>query len=178
MMERVPEVVFITLGVPRARAKELGMLGCGLQLDDAGEYHWREATITLDLGRWEVTTFLRVEGIPFTHIPGFQETARITFLQMETYINKFKGIKEFLALFRRNKFLRLGRKAYLDPWELNSQDSYVLRMSDEDFLRYYIADPRGQLLASEITSRHALHTPVLRGVVPPGLPDPEVSGWI
>lgn len=178
MMERVPETVFLTLGIPRSQAAELGMLGCGLQLGDSGEYLWREATITVDLGRREVATFLRVNGIPFTLIPNHRNTARISFVQMETFIAKVAGIRDFLSLHRRNKFLRLGRRAYLEPWELTSRDSFLIRMSDEDFLRYYIADPRGQLMASEITSRTCLHSPLLKGAVPPGLPDPARGGWI
>jgi hypothetical protein len=178
MMERVPETVFLTLGIPRSLAASLGMLGCGLQLGDSGEYSWREATITLDLGFREVSTFLKVNGIPFTIIPNHRNTARISFVQMQTYISKVTGIREFLSLHRRNKFLRLGRKAHLEPWELDSRDSFLIRMSDEDFLRYYITDPRGQLLSSEITSRMVLHSPILRASSPPGLPDPAKGDWI
>jgi len=177
-MDRVPETVFLTLGIPRYQASELGMLGCGLQLDDSGEYLWREATITLDLSCKEVLIFLKVNGIPFTLIPNIRNTARISFMQMETFISKVTGIREFLRAHQRNKFLRLGSKAYLEPWELNSQEAFRIGMSDEDFATYYIPDPRGRLLNTEVTLRCSLHSPLLKGTNPPGLPDPAKGDWI
>jgi len=174
----IPETVFLTLGIPRSRAREFGMSGCGLQLDPSGEYAWREATITLDTSLEEVQVFLRVNDIPFTIIPNIRNTARITFPQMQLFISKIAGIREFLESFRRNKFLRLGRKSYSSPWELNSRDAFLLGMSDEEFSRYYITDPRGRLLSSEVSSRTCLHSPVLRAEEPLGLPDPVAGGWI
>lgn len=179
MMDAIPEMVFLTLGVSRAEAARCGMVGCGLQLNPSTyDYMWAETTFALDLGRAEVRCFLTINGIPFSPIPGIEDIARIPFLLMETYLNKFQGIKDYLDHYRRNRFLRLGSRCYLEPWELNSRDAFLLGMSDEEFLRHYVVDPRGVPTSSMISRRLSLHSPVLTREEPEGLPVPRQGGWI
>jgi len=180
-MERVPIEVFQFLGVNRETAHQMGMLGCGLQLNETGDYDWSELTITLSPDKEEVLLFLTVEGIPFTAIPGHvSRYIRIGILQFEEYIKYYLSIREFLMRFRKYRYLRLGRRAHLPAWQLTCQEVALIRLSDEDFDRNYISDPRRSLTFSESLRGGYLHTPVLR----PGcegvrnLPGPRTGGWI
>jgi hypothetical protein len=177
-MDRVPFPVFEFLGCTREQAQELGMVGCGLQLADSGEYSWRDTTCTLDLGKDSVKIFLFIEGIPFDKMPEKQAYARVRLLHMEEYVKYYSSIEEFLQLYRRNRFLRLGSRARLDPWELDSHDSFILRMDDQTFNECFISDPRGRISYSRIVnSEETLHKPFMIRK-PDGLPDPGLGGWI
>jgi hypothetical protein len=179
MMDKIPEMVFLTLGVSRSQAAQRGMVGCGLQLNPSTyDYMWAETTFAMDFGRAEVRIFLTINGIPFSPLPGNGGIVRIPFLQMETYLSRYQGIKDFLDSYRKNRFLRLGSRSFLEPWELNSRDAFLLGMSNEEFLRYYVVDPRGAPTSSMVTNQLPLHSPVLLGSDPEGLPVPQESGWI
>jgi len=177
-MDRVPGLVFEFLGTTRGTAHEMGMVGCGLQLDPSGEYSWRDTTCTLDLKKDEVKVFLTIEGIPFSSLPEHQGYARVSLLHMEEYCHYFSSIQEFLVLYRRNRFLRLGSRARESPWNLDSRESYILRMDDSVFMTHFVADPRGHLPYSQIIStNNTLHDPIMLRK-PDGLPDPGLGGWI
>jgi len=155
----------------------MGMIGCGLQLDDTGDYAWGETTISLDLGKPQVCIFLKTKKIPFSTLPGMCSIARIPTLTMLEYITCYPVILSFMENHRKNKFLRLGHRAFLDPWDLDSHDSFKLLMSDEEFSSSFIVDPRGQPLLSEIASRVGRHSPKQFRPVQ-GLPDPGLGSWI
>jgi len=175
---RVPTTVFLVLGISRATAHSIGMIGCGLQLDDSMEYDWRETTVTLDLGNPHVCVFLRIKKIDFSTIPsGPPLIARVPILVMEEYVKCYFTIKSFLEDYRRNRFLRLGSRAFLDPWDLDSRDAFMLRLSDSSFEESFISDPRGQLLHSEIASKVGRFPPKQFREVP-GIPDPGMGSWI
>lgn len=176
-MERVPNLVFSFLGIDRGTAHNMGMVGCGLQLDDTGEYSWKDTTATLDLGKDQVKIFLTIEGIPFSGIPSKDGYARVSLLHMEQYCEYYSSIQEFLELYRKNRFLRLGRRARLPPWSLNSRDAFILRMEDNAFLTHFVPDPRGRVPHSRISSDDVLHEPLMLEL-PDGLPSPGRGGWI
>lgn len=154
------------------------MIGCGLQLDDHGEYSWRETTATLSLNKEEVKLFLEIEKISYSHHPSGGSLVRVSLLQMKEYIEYFPSIQEFLLNHRKNRFLRLGRRSRLPAWELDSHDAYLINMRDSDFENHYIADPRGQLsFAQSLNAQAYLHEPFMK-TIPQGLPSPGESGWI
>lgn len=177
-MDRVPGLVFEFLGCSRGTAQQMGMVGCGLQLTESGEFSWRDTTCTLDLEKDSVKIFLIIEGIPFNDIPEKQGYARVSLLHMEEYSKYFSSIQDFLVLYRRNRFRRLGRRARLPPWKLDSRDSYILRMQESTFNTCFIADPRERLSHSQIISTDdTLHDPIMLSS-PGGLPDPGRGDWI
>jgi len=176
-MDRVPTVVFEVLGISREHAHHVGMVGCGLQLTDQGEYSWRDTTCTLNLEKDQVKVFLTIEGIPFDSPPGYGGYARIPILRMEEYCKYFPSIQEFLELYRKNRFLRLGKRARLPPWELDSHDSFILRMEESAFKTHFVCDPRGHIPHSRIALGETLHNPIMLEK-PDGLPDPGLGGWI
>lgn len=176
-LERVPTTVFLVLGISRQDAHSMGMIGCGLQLDDTGDFAWSETSVSLDLGLPQVCIFLKTKKIPFSVLPGVSHVARIPIKLMLEYIVVYPTITSFMECHRRNKFLRLGHKAFLDPWDLDSHDSFKLLMSDDDFNSSFITDPRGPPLHSEIAARRGRHSPKQFRPVQ-GLPDPGVGSWI
>jgi len=155
----------------------MGMVGCGMQLDDSGEYAWSETTVSLSLGMPQVCVFLKTKKIAFSEIPGMSSIARIPIKLALEYISVYPLILSFLERFRKNRFLRLGHRAFLDPWDLDSRDSFILTMSEEDFKSSFIEDPRGPPLLSEISSGIGRHSPKLFRNIP-GLPDPGQGSWI
>jgi hypothetical protein len=177
MMERVPNTVFSFLGISRETAHSLGMVGCGLQLNNSGEYSWKDTTITLDLGKDQVKIFLTIEGIPFDSPPGMGGYARISILHMEQYAQYYSSIQEFLELYRKNRFLRLGRRARLPPWELDSRDAYIIRMEASAFSTHFVCDPRGHIPHSRIALGDTLHDPIMVGTLE-DMPVPGRGGWI
>jgi hypothetical protein len=177
VLSRVPTTVFLFLGVSRQDAHKMGMIGCGLQLDNTGEFAWGETTISLNLEIPEVCVFLRTRKIPFSTLVENNLVARIPILEMVEYAKRFGDVVEFLRLHAKNKYLRLGSRAFLDPWDLDSRDSFLLRMNDEEFASSFISDPRGRPLLAEVTSRNGRHSPKQVRAVP-GLPDPGRGSWI
>jgi len=177
VLARVPTQVFFFIGVSRQDAHTMGMIGCGIQLDSHCEYDWKEFTISLDLNNPQVCVFLRTKNIQFSLLPGRNLVARIPILFMQEYVRIYPRILSFLDNHRKNKFLRLGRRAFLDPWDLDSRDSFVLSMSNEEFSFFFISDPRGPPLASEVASRIGRHSPKLYRACP-GLPAPDMGSWI
>jgi len=173
---RIPETVFLLLGIPRSRCHVYGISGCGIQLDDSGEIDWREVTLTMSLQKRELPLFLTVRGIAFDYIPNLGGYVRLDVPTVEKFISAFDGLGEFLACFDRNKFLRLGHAAFGEPWALTTRQARLIALSDEEFDKLFIADPRGPLQVSEILRREPRHTPVLR----PGyeFSFPGVRGWI
>lgn len=173
----IPETLYIVLGVCHADLVRMGFVGFVEELNSDNEISWSESLICLDKSRREVQTFLRVQAISNTDsING--PRLRISISDARTYFNRYDDIEDFLSAFDANKYLRLGSRASLEPWELNSKDSFILRMSTDDFHRYYISDPRRTIPYSGIIRGSTLHSPVLRGSTPPGLSDPEDRGWI
>jgi hypothetical protein len=177
VLERVPTTVFLLLGVNRQDAHSMGMVGCGMQLDDEGEYAWRETTVSLDVRNSHVCIFLETKKILPLDLPNAPSFKRVPILVMEEYIKVYPNIVRFLEQYRRNRFIRLGPRAFLDPWELDSRDSFILSLDDEMFSSYFLADPRGKPLFSEAASRSGRHAPMLLRSLP-GLPDPGVGSWI
>jgi hypothetical protein len=177
-MDRIPSDVFIVLGRTRSECKALGMVGCGLQLNDIGDYAWSETTFSVSLDAPEVRVYLRVKGIPYITIPTLSSIARVNFQQMEEYIGVLPDIRKFLREYSRNRFLRLGNKASREPDSLDSRDAFLLRMSNEEFEKFYVSDPRGSLSVSSLLRGYTLHPPVLKGVEPAGLPAPGLGDWI
>jgi hypothetical protein len=176
-LERVPTTVFLFLGVSRQDAHSMGMVGCGMQLDDSGDFAWKETTVSLSLGQPQVCIFLKTKNIEFSVMPGMCNIARIPISTMLEYITVFPVIVSFIEKHRKNKFMRLGHRAFLDPWDLDSHDSFKLLMDDDAFASSFIEDPRGPPLLSEIASRIGRHSPKQFRPVP-GLPDPGQGSWI
>jgi hypothetical protein len=177
VLERVPTTVFLVLGINRQDAHSMGMVGCGLQLDDSGDYAWGETTISLSLSLPQVCIFLKTKKIPFSVLPGMCGIARIPTKLMLEYIVVYSTILSFMESHRKNKFMRLGHKAFLDPWDLDSHDSFKLLMTDEEFSSSFIEDPRGPPLLSEIAANIGRHSPKQFRAVR-GLPDPGMGSWI
>lgn len=177
MTDRIPSMVFEFLRISRELAHEVGIVGCGLQLDDQGEYSWRDTTLTLDLGKDVVKVFLTIEGIPFDSPPHWEGYARVRILHIEEYLKYYSSIQEFLESYRKNRFLRLGRRALLPPWELDSRDSFILRMEESAFKTHFICDPRERISHSGIIRGETLHEPLMVRE-PDGLPSPGLGGWI
>lgn len=178
VLQRVPDTVLLCIGVPRHIAyQRFGMRGCGLQLDDQNEFDWPSSTITVLLNQeWKL--FLKVNGKPFTDLPTGHGYARVDIPTMRQFIASHEKVKNFLDLHSANRWLRLGSGAFLEPWELDSQQAYLVDMPSSDFDRYYVSDPRGNPTFSEISRRSGRHSPVLRGPAPPGIPSPGRGGWI
>lgn len=177
VLSRVPTTVFLVLGVTRDRAYHYGMVGCGLQVDDSGEFDWAQTTVTLSPDKEEVLLFLKVRGIEYSLVPSDRKPIRVSILDFEDYMRRFASIQEFLELYRRYRYLRLGPKGFGSPWELDSREAFLIRMESNEFNRYFVTDPRGQLTYSEIARRVSRHAPTMLAV-PPGLPDPGKGGWI
>lgn len=174
----VPETVFLLAGVNRLRAKEIGMVGCGLQLNESNsEFDWRETTISLDITNPYVCIFLKTEEIPFSLLPGRSSHTRVPLLTFEKYSVEYPRIHSFMECFRNHRFLRLGSRAYLAPHELDSRDSFMLRLSDEEFKSFFITDPRGPPSMAEIARGIPRHPPKLFRSLP-GLPAPGQGSWI
>lgn len=177
VLSRVPVTVFLFLGVTRQDAYKVGMVGCGLQLADSGEFDWAETTISVNLTNDEVRVFLRTKHIPFTVSPVSSSTLRVGILDFKEYIERHSMIVDFLSTFRRNRYLRLGSRAFLDPCDLDSRDSFILGLSDKEFDASFVSDPRGPLSFSEISSRSGRHSPVQYRPIR-GLPDPGQGSWM
>jgi len=173
---RIPETIILLLGIPRSRCHVYGISGCGMQLDDSGEIDWRETTLTMSLQKRELPLFLTVRGIAFDYIPHIGGYVRLDIPTVEKFISAFDGLSDFLAHFDRNKFLRIGPAAFGDPWALTTRQARLIALSDEDFDKMFIADPRGPMQTSEVLKRIPRHTPVLR----PGyeFSFPGERGWI
>lgn len=177
MLSRIPTTVFLFLGVNRPDAHKMGVIGCGLQLDDQGEFAWGETTVSLDLNNVYVCVFLRTRNIPFSVHPENNLISRVHISLVKDYVSQFANISSYIDDYRRNRFLRLGHRAFLDPWDLDSYDAFLVRMSDEEFSSSFIADPRGQPLHSEIASKVGRHSPKrIRDI--PGMPVPGSGSWI
>jgi len=176
VLSRIPTTVFLLLGKTREYCHQSGMVGCGLQLDDHGEILWSEVTVSVTLTR-SVCTFLRLEGIPFSLHPRLPSVVRLSITEMERYLSRYEDIKRFLDAYDRNRFLRLGSRAFKDPWDLDSRDCHVLLLTEEVFIEHFIADPRGRPLASVVASRVGRHSPVMYRELP-GVPPPGVGSWI
>lgn len=177
MLSRVPDTVLLVLGMSRDKAYQHGMIGCGLQLDDSGEFDWVKTTITLSPSREEVLLFLHVRGIEYSLVPTERKPIRVSILDFEDYVLRYAAIQEFLELHRKYRYLRLGRKAFDSPWELDSHDAFLIRMADNEFTRCFVTDPRGPLTFSEIARGQSRHPPHMVER-PQGLPDPGQGGWI
>jgi len=176
-LARVPLTVLLVLRLTRDNAYQYGMIGCGLQLDDSGEFDWAQTTITLSPDKEEVQLFLKVKGIEYSFVPSERKPIRVSLLVFEEYVQKYAAIQAFLESHRRNKFLRLGQRAFAPSWELDSHDAFLIRMEDSDFDRCFVTDPRGPMTYSEIARRQFRHSPVMLER-PQGLPDPGQGGWI
>lgn len=174
ILSRVPETVFLLLGVSRSHASFAGMTGCGLQLGIV-DYDWKETTISFDMGNAHVRVFLKTKEESYDIRPG-SPAYRMPLLLAEEYFRSYRDIDEFLSNYKRNRFIRLGQKAFLDPWELDTRDAFILCAPDLEFDEYFIKDPRGPPLISEVSSRTGRISPKqFRDW--PGLPDPGVGGW-
>jgi len=175
-VSRIPETIILLLGIPRKSCHVYGISGCGMQLDDSGEIDWRETTLTMSLAKRELPLFLTVRGFAFNYIPKIGGYVRLDIPTVEKFISAFDGLRDFLTCFDRNKFLRLGPSAFEEPWTLTTRQARLVTLSDEEFDKLFIADPRGPLQVSEILRRVPRHTPVLR----PGyeFSFPGVRGWI
>lgn len=177
-MERIPQPVFSFLRVSRGTACQMGMVGCGLQLNKEGEYDWSETTITLSSDNEIARCFIVIEGIPHNFLVGSPGRIRIGILQFEEYMRYFTSIKNFLEIYKSRRTLRLGPRRSVVPWELNSHDVFMLRMSEDDFKDCFIADPRGQLTTSEILRGLHLHAPCKLKEVPELSGPPRRGNWI
>lgn len=164
----------MVLSTTRENCSHVGMVGCGLQLDDQGDISWSEVTVTLRLSE-EVNTFLMIKGIPFNHIPEHQGFSRISILEMAEFLKEFSNIEEYIRLYYKNRVTRLGSRVQARPWELNSRESFVIRMADDDFNRHFVGDPRS-LQFAEIARGLSLHRPVLLSE-PEGFPLPGRGNW-
>jgi hypothetical protein len=177
-VNRTPDTVFLTLGVSRLEAFEMGMLGCGLQLNSLGDFSWADTTISLDPNKEEVKIFLALREVNSESVPSFEGITRISIQDMQEYVSLYETIQEFLGLYRRNRFLRLGRSARVSPECLDSRQAFIIRMSESDFNDHFIADPRGQLSFAQMANPSTfLHEPLMKKI-PQGLPDPGKGGWI
>lgn len=173
----IPQTLFVVLGITYASAASMGMSGCSIQLNSEKEISWSDTMILFDHSRREVKTFLRLQSAGFTRtVTG--NMLRVSIPEAIEYFNKYSTIQVYLDSYDRNRHLRLGSRASLDPWDLNNRDSFILRMSDDDFNRHYISDPRNRVTTAEAIRGLTLHSPVLRGANPDGLPDPGIRGWI
>jgi len=176
-LARVPDTVLLVLRMTRDHAYQYGMIGCGLQLDDSGEFDWAKTTITLSPSKEEVILFLKVRGIEYSIVPSERKPIRLSILDFEDYVHRYVHIQEFLDMHRRNRFLRLGRRAFFPAWELDSHDAFIILMKDDEFSHHFVTDPRGQPTYSEIAREQSRHVPLMVRR-PLGLPDPGLGGWI
>lgn len=175
-IRRIPEEVLLVLGIPRTLCRKYGISGCGLQLDESGDFAWKETTLTMSLQVRELPLFLRIRGIAFDYLPHMGGYVRLDVLTVEKFISAYDGVSEFLRLYDRNKFRRLGRDAFVDVWCLTTYQARLVTLSDKEFDDLFIADPRGPLSTAELISRQPRHSPVLR----PGaeFTVPEEGSWI
>jgi hypothetical protein len=177
-MERIPQVVFSFLRISREAAQRMGMIGCGIQLTEDGEYDWSQTTITLSLSNEAARCFITIEGIPYSNLPDASGRARIGILQFEEYMRYHSSILSFLGNYYSRKTIRLGPRARVPPWELNSHDSFILNMSEDDFRSKFFADPRGRLSTSEVIRGLTLHAPCMIEGIPELSGVPRQGGWI
>lgn len=177
-MDRVPQVVLSFLRISRETASNIGMLGCGIQLNEMGEYDWSETTITLSIENEAFRCFAIVEGISFSNLPGMSGRVRIGVLQFEEYMKYHDSIAEFLQLYYNRRVIRLGPRFRVSPWELNSHDWFMIHMSQDDFERKFVSDPRIHLTTSEILRGGSLHAPCMLTEVPELSGPPRRGGWI
>jgi len=176
-MSGIPTVVFTFLGLSPEKAKTVGMSGCSLQLDDQYEYDWKETSILMSKAHTEFKMFCVIEGISFDDSTS-EGLCRITIQQMEEYINLYPSISSFLEMWEETRFLRLGRRARLPPYELDSYDAFLVRMPRKEFDSFFVSDPRGPLSYAELAnSAYFLHKPLMKKT-PEGLPAPGSRGWI
>jgi hypothetical protein len=173
----IPQALFVAIGVNRTDCIRMGLTGCSLQLDDTQEYSWAESEVLLDFGRREVRTFLRIQGVSFAHTV-IGTNVRISVLAVREYFHKYYSIEKFLGAYDKNRVLRLGSRYTVNPWDLDSRDSIILRMEDSEFNRIFISDPRKRLTTAEILRNLSLHSPVLRGEPPAWHSCPASRGWI
>jgi len=169
----VPENLLLVLGYSRMDLVSMGMVGCSMQLGSDYEVSWSASSVLLDNGdatkiffvhrSWSVTT---------------TSFARVTIPDAQAYFKAYPGIKRFLDNYRTNRFRRLGRRAFLDPWELDSRDAFIINMKEKDFDSFFVSDPRSGPTVAQVITRVPLHSPMLIGVEPPGIPLPEVHNWI
>jgi len=171
-------VVLNALRISLSESSRMGIVGAGVQLNDRGEYDLTTVTVTI-LPTQELLTFLEVEGFPSTTLPGLvQGYRRLDFQTTSEYVSYFDSIHSFVDSWSKNRYLRLGSKASLRPWELDSHDFHLIMMDESDFLGHYVPDPRGQLSAAEIIRGHYRHTPVMTKTPPWYKRDFSRGGWI
>lgn len=174
-MSVVPDWALRVLGISRTHANRLGVVGCGIQLTETGEYDYGSLTVTLKSSE-NLFCFLTVERIPFDYLK--TRYIRLELTQVEEYIKYSESIKEFLDRWMKVKAKRLGPKALLPPWELDSQDHFIIMLDDESFSRHFISDPRERLSHAELLRGNSLHKPLMK-TVPEGYPQvPRAGGWI
>jgi len=174
-MSVIPGWVYRSLGVTPERAKQFGLSGYGIQLDDRGEYDYGSLTVTFTPSD-NIRCYLTVEGIPFDVTPrglGY----RLHCKEASEYLQYSDSIKEFLDAWDSRRWLRLGNRANLPPWELSSQDHFIIMMNDELFSDCFVADPRARLTLSEMLRGGTLHKPLMLRQ-PEGYPLPRAGGWI
>lgn len=166
----VPETLLLVLGYSHSDVITMGMLGCSMQLGSDYEVSWSDSAVILDGGRDEVKCFFASRPQP-SSVEGH---VRIDILTSKVYFDTFPQIVRYLEAYRTRKFRRLGKRAFLSPWELTSRDSFILSMEENEFLTHYVQDPRSRPSASQVLKHEALHPPVLYGREPPDLPDLEL----
>lgn len=95
-------------------------------------------------------------------------SVRLTLLQASDYVGRFGECHALVESWRRNRTIRLGRRANVPVWALTPSELGILALSPREFLCNYLADPRGRLTFSEVLRRETRHNPVCVGV--PALP--------
>jgi hypothetical protein len=176
-MISTPSWVHDGFGISRSQAEQIGVSGWGIQLDENGEYEWSAVTLTLRFTE-NLMCFLVTQDHVLSQVPGFQGLYRLDAQTIHEYLVYYDSIEEFLNRWRANRYLRLGARSVLRPWELNSQDHFIIMLDDEAFLRHFISDPRGRLSHAEILLGSTLHKPLMK-TEPPGYPvAPRARGWI
>jgi len=176
MMDYIPYEICRFLQTEREELAQMGVVGCGLQLDPKGDYLWEETTLSFHQGNTALRVFLTVEGLSSNPLPG-REVIRLSLLTCEEFVRYHKSIQDFLELYHTRKWVRLGRRARLPPWEMSSQDAFIITMNENDFENHFTSDPRGRLSHTGLVTGATLHDPIMH-TKPGGLPDPRQGGWI
>jgi hypothetical protein len=109
VLSRIPTTVFLVLRLTREHAYQYGMIGCGLQTDDSGEFDWAQTTITLSADKEEALLFLKVRGIEYSFVPTDRKPIRVSLLDFEEYVHMYDALQAFLEAYRQNRFFGVGQ---------------------------------------------------------------------
>jgi hypothetical protein len=142
------------------------MSGFIVELDDSNDYNWRESMVTF-IDSDELFSFLEFKEIPLRR--GLSGMLRLYLTEAMEYLQLYPSLSERVRNWRRNRFLRLGRRSWTPIHKLTESELSLVMIDDDIFDLNYIVDPRGPLTFSEVMYRKTRHPPVLVGVPQSGM---------